>query len=75
MTATKDSIMYIAPRVSLKSVVLDGIKLIMNGEEAKEFKNKYQNAKVTILRKGRSLRADQLPGPVTHINPSEYNHA
>lgn len=64
--------MFIAPKFSLKSVEIDGIKVILNGEEAKDIKRKYPSAKVKNLRRGRSLRADQKPGVCVVIKGEDY---
>lgn len=55
--------MFISPKFCLKQVTVDGIKVILNSEEAKDLKKKYPQAVIHNLRKGRSKPS--LHGPVT----------
>lgn len=65
--------MMIQPKFTLVNFILDGIKAVMNSEEAHELKAKYPKAKIERLRQGRSsLRADQLPSKVRVIPVDQY---
>ena len=63
--------MFIAPRVSLKQVTVDGIRVIINSDEAKIWKQKYPNCDVKPLRKGRS-QTQAKHGAVRLIPVQEY---
>jgi hypothetical protein len=65
--------MFIAPRVSLKQVTVDGIRVIINSDEAKLWKQKYPNCDVKPLRKGRSPKHKH--GTVRSIPVQEYLNA
>ena len=68
--------MFIAPRVSLKQVTVDGIRVIINSDEAKLWKQKYPNCDIKPLRKGRSqTQAKHKHGAVRSIPVQEYLNA
>ena len=70
--------MFIAPRVSLKQVTVDGIRVVINSDEAKLWKQKYPNCDVKPLRKGRSqtqTQAKHKHGAVRSIPVQEYLNA
>lgn len=65
--------MMIQPKFTLVNFIIDGIKAVMNSEEARELKAKYPKAKIERLRQGRSsLRADQLPSKVRVVPIDQY---
>lgn len=69
------SFVYV-PQVSLKQVTVDGIRVIINSDEAKLWKQKYPNCDVKPLRKGRSqTQAKQKHGAVRSIPVQEYLNA
>lgn len=63
--------MLIAPKFSLVTVLVDGVSAVMNSEEARELRNKHSDIKIQRLRKNKKV--GHHPGPVTIINPAEYN--
>lgn len=63
--------MLVAPQFYLVNVLIDGINVIMNSEDAREIRGKYPDAKVSRLRKNKKVGHSH--GPVTIINPAEYN--
>ena len=63
--------MLIAPKFSLVNVLIDGINVIMNSEDARELRNKHSDIKIQRLRKNKKV--GHRHGPVTIINPAEYN--
>lgn len=63
--------MLIAPKFSLVTVLVDGVSAVMNSEEARELRKKHSNIKVQRLRKNKKV--GHSSGPVTIINPAEYN--
>lgn len=62
--------MFINPSFSLKSVVVDGIQVILNSEEAKELRKKYPSARISALRKSRKV--GHLSGPCVSIPVYQY---
>lgn len=65
------AIMLIAPKFSLVTVLVDGVSAVMNSEEARELRNKHSGIKIQRLRKNKKVGHHH--GPVTIINPAEYN--
>lgn len=63
--------MLIAPKFSLVNVLVDGINVVMNSEDARDIRAKHPEAKVSRLRKNRI--AKQLNSTVRIIDPNEYN--
>lgn len=66
--------MMICPRVSLVQLVVDGIKVILDRDDAKDYKRKYPHAQINSLRsnaKGRSRR-NTAPSPVRIMTAKEY---